>query len=60
VEGDQSSQLKRCLIKGLCWKVLKHLTFHLISFSIQWAMYIVLLYIGGLYQVPCTKPPTVD
>ena len=33
---------------------------HLILFSIQWAMYIVLLYISGLYQVPCTKPPTVD
>jgi hypothetical protein len=40
--------------------VLKHLAFHLISFSVQWAMYIALLYIGGLYQVPCTKPPTVD
>jgi hypothetical protein len=59
VEGDQSSQLKRCL-RVVLEGVLKHLTFHLILFSIQWAMYIVLLYISGLYQVPCTKPPTVD
>lgn len=35
LEGDQSSELQRCLIKGLCWKVCSNTlnSFHFILFS---------------------------